>query len=128
MATDQELDPLWLNRVSKLSAKSWKSLVAKDKEQIKLHRRDIHALAGETGLEIGEFRGMNANARDTQRNALFVTACAERLGVLVKSQSTGNRANGMVGLLIPFVRCSPIKSSAEWEGAASEPCRVSNVR
>ena len=28
----------------------------------------------------------------------------------------------------PFVRCSPIKSSAEWEGAASEPCRVSNVR
>jgi hypothetical protein len=30
--------------------------------------------------------------------------------------------------IIPFVRCSPIKSSAEWEGAASEPCRVSNVR
>ena len=29
---------------------------------------------------------------------------------------------------LTFVRCSPIKSSAEWEGAASEPCRVSNVR
>ena len=29
---------------------------------------------------------------------------------------------------IAFVPCSPIKSSAEWEGAASEPCRVSNVR
>ena len=27
-----ELDPLWLNRVSKLSAKGWKSLVAKDKD------------------------------------------------------------------------------------------------
>jgi RNA polymerase primary sigma factor len=51
-----ELDPLWLNRVSKLSAKGWKSLVARDKEQIKSHRHDIHALASETGLEIGEFR------------------------------------------------------------------------
>src|SRR5437899_2447869 len=51
-----ELDPRWLNRVSKLSAKSWKSLVAKDKDKIKSHRRDVHTLAGETGLEIGEFR------------------------------------------------------------------------
>ena len=51
-----ELDPLWLNRVSKLSAKGWKSFVAKDKDKIKQHRHDIHALAGETGLEIGEFR------------------------------------------------------------------------
>jgi RNA polymerase primary sigma factor len=51
-----ELDPLWLNRVSKLSAKGWKSLVANDKDAIKQHRHEIHALAGETGLEIGEFR------------------------------------------------------------------------
>ena len=51
-----ELDPLWLNRVSKLSAKGWKSFVAKDKDKIKSHRHEIHALAGETGLEIGEFR------------------------------------------------------------------------
>ena len=51
-----ELDPLWLNRMSKLSAKGWKSLVAKDKDTIKQHRHEIHALAGETGLEIGEFR------------------------------------------------------------------------
>ena len=50
-----ELDPLWLNRVSKLSAKGWKSLVAKDKDKIKQHRYHIHALAGEIGLEIGEF-------------------------------------------------------------------------
>jgi RNA polymerase primary sigma factor len=50
-----ELDPRWLNRVSKLSAKGWKSLVAKDKDKIKQHRHDIQMLAGETGLEIGEF-------------------------------------------------------------------------
>src|SRR5476651_1732868 len=51
-----ELNPRWLNRVSKLSAKGWKNLVAKDKEKIQQHRGNIHALAGETGLEIGEFR------------------------------------------------------------------------
>jgi RNA polymerase primary sigma factor len=42
-----ELDPLWLNRVSKLSAKGWKSFVAKDKDSIKEHRHEIHALAGD---------------------------------------------------------------------------------
>ncbi len=51
-----ELDPLWLNRVSKLSAKGWKSIVAKDTDRIKSYRHDIHALASEIGLEIGEFR------------------------------------------------------------------------
>ena len=51
-----ELDPRWLNRVSKLSAKGWKNLVAKDKDKIKEMRGHIHALAGETGLEIGGFR------------------------------------------------------------------------
>src|SRR5450830_414155 len=51
-----ELDPRWLNRVSKYSAKGWKSFVVKDKDKIKEHRHQIYALAGETGLEIGEFR------------------------------------------------------------------------
>src|SRR5205809_88140 len=51
-----ELDPRWLNRVSKLSAKGWKSLVARDKDKVKQHRHEIQMLAGETGLEIGEFR------------------------------------------------------------------------
>jgi len=51
-----ELDPLWLNRVSKLSARGWRGLVGKDKDKIKQHRHDIQVLAGETGLEIGEFR------------------------------------------------------------------------
>jgi RNA polymerase primary sigma factor len=51
-----ELNPRWLNRVSKLSAKGWKSFVAKDKDKIKERRHQIHTLASETGLEIGEFR------------------------------------------------------------------------
>ena len=64
-----ELDPLWLNRVSKLTAKGWKSLVANDKDQIKLHRNDIHALAAETGLEIGEFRKIVHMVQKGEREA-----------------------------------------------------------
>jgi RNA polymerase primary sigma factor len=51
-----ELDPLWLNRVSKLGASGWKNFVACDKDSIKELRSQIHALASETGLEISEFR------------------------------------------------------------------------
>jgi RNA polymerase primary sigma factor len=51
-----ELDPRWLNRVSKLNGKGWKSFVARDKDKVKQHRHEIQVLAGETGLEIGEFR------------------------------------------------------------------------
>jgi RNA polymerase primary sigma factor len=51
-----ELDPLWLNRVSDLPSKAWKSFVARDRDKINQHCHEIHALAGETGLEIGEFR------------------------------------------------------------------------
>jgi RNA polymerase primary sigma factor len=64
-----ELDPRWLNRVSKLSAKGWKSLVAKDKDKIKEMRGNIHALAGETGLEIGEFRKIEQTVHKGEREA-----------------------------------------------------------
>jgi RNA polymerase primary sigma factor len=64
-----ELDPLWLNRVSKLSAKGWKSLVAKDKDKVKGHRHEIQVLAGETGLEIGEFRKIVYMVQKGEREA-----------------------------------------------------------
>jgi RNA polymerase primary sigma factor len=64
-----ELDPRWLNRVSKLSAKGWKSLIAKDKEKVKEHRTQIHVLAGETGLEIGEFRKIVQMVQKGEREA-----------------------------------------------------------
>jgi RNA polymerase primary sigma factor len=64
-----ELDPLWLNRVSKLSAKGWKSFVAKDKDSIKEHRHEIHVLAGETGVEIGEFRKIVQMVQKGEREA-----------------------------------------------------------
>jgi len=64
-----ELDPRWLNRVSKLSAKGWKNLVAKDKEKVKDLRGSIHTLAAETGLEIGEFRKIVHSVQKGEREA-----------------------------------------------------------
>jgi RNA polymerase primary sigma factor len=64
-----ELDPRWLNRVSKLSAKGWKSLIAKDKDKVKQHRHEIQVLAGETGLEIGEFRKIVHMVQKGEREA-----------------------------------------------------------
>src|ERR1700719_4666826 len=64
-----ELDPRWLNRASKLSAKGWKSLVAKDKDRVKEIRADIHALASETGLEIQEFRKIVQMVQKGEREA-----------------------------------------------------------
>jgi RNA polymerase primary sigma factor len=64
-----ELDPRWLNRASKLSAKGWKNFVAKDKDKIKQYRHDIQVLAGETGLEIGEFRKIVHMVQKGEREA-----------------------------------------------------------
>src|SRR5215470_7031569 len=65
-----ELDPLWLNRVSKLSANGWKNFVARDKDSIKELRTQIHALASETGVEIGEFRKIVRRVQKGERETL----------------------------------------------------------
>ena len=64
-----ELDPLWLNRVSKLSAKTWKTFVAHEKDRIKELRGQIHALATDLGLEIGEFRKIVNTVQRGEREA-----------------------------------------------------------
>jgi RNA polymerase primary sigma factor len=64
-----ELDPRWLNRVSKLSEKGWKNFVARDKDRIKELRTSIHSLATETGLEIGEFRKLVHMVQKGEREA-----------------------------------------------------------
>jgi RNA polymerase primary sigma factor len=64
-----DLDPLWLNRVSRLSAKGWKNFVDHDKERIKELRTNIHTLASETGLEIGEFRKIVQMVQKGEREA-----------------------------------------------------------
>jgi RNA polymerase primary sigma factor len=64
-----ELDPRWLNRVSKLAAKGWKNFVGRDKDRIKELRTQIHTLATETGLEIGEFRKLVHMVQKGEREA-----------------------------------------------------------
>jgi RNA polymerase primary sigma factor len=66
---NSELDPRWLNRVSKLSAKGWKNFVAREKDKIRSYRHDIQELAGETGLEIGEFRKIVHMVQKGEREA-----------------------------------------------------------
>ena len=64
-----ELDPLWLNRVPNFSVNGWKNFVAEDKDKIKQHRHEIHVLASETGLEIGEFRKIVQKVQKGEREA-----------------------------------------------------------
>jgi RNA polymerase primary sigma factor len=64
-----ELDPRWLNRVSKLGAKGWKNFVAVEKDRIKDIRGEIHSLAELTGLEIGEFRRIVHSVQKGEREA-----------------------------------------------------------
>jgi RNA polymerase primary sigma factor len=64
-----ELDPRWLNRVSKLSARGWKNLVAHDMDRIKDLRSQIHSLAEETGLEIQEYRKIVQMVQKGEREA-----------------------------------------------------------
>src|SRR3979490_2748304 len=64
-----ELDPRWLNRVSKLSAKGWKNFVHHEKDRIKDLRGEIQSLAALTGLEIGEFRKIVHGVQKGEREA-----------------------------------------------------------
>src|SRR3954447_6013493 len=64
-----ELDPRWLNRVSKLSAKGWKNFVHYDKDRIKDLRQEVQAMAALTGLEIGEFRKIVHSVQKGEREA-----------------------------------------------------------
>src|SRR5581483_7872392 len=64
-----ELDPRWLNRVSKLSAKGWKNFVSHEKDRIKELRHEVQSLAALTGLEIGEFRKIVHGVQKGEREA-----------------------------------------------------------
>ncbi|ACF00021.1 RNA polymerase, sigma 70 subunit, RpoD family [Rhodopseudomonas palustris TIE-1] len=64
-----ELDPRWLNRVSKLSAKGWKNFVHHEKDRIKDLRQEVQSMAALTGLEIGEFRKIVHSVQKGEREA-----------------------------------------------------------
>src|SRR5450631_589306 len=64
-----ELDPRWLNRVSKLSAKGWKNFVHYEKDRIKDLRHEVQSLVALTGLEIVEFRKIVHGVQKGEREA-----------------------------------------------------------
>jgi RNA polymerase primary sigma factor len=64
-----ELDPKWVLRVSKLGARGWREFVANGKKGIHELRDQIHNLASETGLEIGEFRKIVAMVQKGEKEA-----------------------------------------------------------
>jgi RNA polymerase primary sigma factor len=64
-----DVKPAWLNPVPKVSAKGWEDLVARKKVKLKEYCSQVHALAGETGIEIGEFRGILHRVQKGEREA-----------------------------------------------------------
>ena len=52
----QELDPNWVEKVSKLPGRGWKSFVSKHPADINAVRTQIAAVANDASLPIGEFR------------------------------------------------------------------------
>jgi RNA polymerase primary sigma factor len=64
-----ELDPHWIVRVSKLSARGWKGLAVRDTERVTSIRSEIHGIACEAGLDIGEIRRIARGVQKGEREA-----------------------------------------------------------
>jgi RNA polymerase primary sigma factor len=64
-----ELDPNWIGRVSGLKGKGWQKFVEKERTRIDEIRREIYALATETGLDIAEFRRIVKIVQKGEREA-----------------------------------------------------------
>ena len=65
----RELEQRWLSRVGRLSDKGWKVLAKEKRAQVNALRKDIVALAQDTGLEPGEFKRIVATVQKGEREA-----------------------------------------------------------
>jgi RNA polymerase primary sigma factor len=65
----RELDPNWLDRVDRLSAKGWKELVEQHRDEIEEIRQSIAEIACIVGLPISEFRRLVSTVRQGEREA-----------------------------------------------------------
>ena len=65
----RELEQRWLSRVSRLRDKGWKVLAKEKRAQVNALRKDIVALAQDTGLEPGEFKRIVATVQKGEREA-----------------------------------------------------------
>ncbi len=64
-----ELDPNWTDRVNELKTRGWQKFVEKERARIDEIRREIYALATETGLDIAEFRRIVKIVQKGEREA-----------------------------------------------------------
>ena len=65
----RETDSKWLNRVSRLSAKHWKTFVRTHRDEIRAIRAQIQALEDDINIPIGEFRGLVGEVQRGEREA-----------------------------------------------------------
>ena len=64
-----EFDPNWIERIAGLKGKGWHKFVDKERARIEEIRKEIHALATETGLDIAEFRRIVRIVQKGEREA-----------------------------------------------------------
>jgi len=64
-----ELDPNWLERVSKLAGKGWKEFARKYESEVNDIRSEIVEISNEVGLPITEFRRIVATVQKGEREA-----------------------------------------------------------
>ncbi len=64
-----ELDPKWLNRVSKLKSKGWDKFVEKHKPEVNAIREQVAAIADEAMLPISEWRRIVGTVQKGEKEA-----------------------------------------------------------
>ena len=64
-----ELDPKWMQRISKLSGRGWKKFIEKHGAEVKELRDELAEVAAGTGMPIGEFRRITMTVQRGEREA-----------------------------------------------------------
>lgn len=67
--TGHELNPEWLEKVSKLKEKGWGDFVAKDRDFIINIRNEISRIASEVGVGVGEYKRIVNSVQKGEREA-----------------------------------------------------------
>ncbi len=64
-----ELDPKWLQRITRLTAKGWKKFITKHRDEVKDIRTEIVHISERTGLAVGDFRRIVNTVKKGEREA-----------------------------------------------------------
>ena len=64
-----EYETSWTRRVSRLTGKGWKNFIGDNRIEVNAYRDEIQQLAGETGLDIADFRRIVRKVQKGEREA-----------------------------------------------------------